>query len=509
MSTSKLRNKEVDNKSQEFTMNKGIVEPKRADLKPVKFINDPVYGGIAITNLELEIINTPIFQRLRGLRQLGRVNYVFPAAEHSRFVHSIGVLHIMGLMVEHLLKRGEIKEEDAIKMRVAALVHDIGHYPLSHLGESVYGYIKDNKLAGDIISEGISTDNKEPLYTLTSSHSKSAHHEQLGKYIITNNEDLLRIFNNYNLDPYEIGEIFTGEIGSRNMLYSQLLHSSFDADRLDYLLRDSYQTGVKYGLVDLEYLIRLLMVVKDPKLKVNDNVLVCNKKGQHVVEHFLMCRYFHYSQVIFHKTNAAFEGMIKAMYIKLIMNKSFMYNSLEEIHKNVNSNEFLNFNDASLEMAFKEFYDRTTDEEYKLLYRMYIERKRPKVIMEIKDLYEENPKAEVSILKSILKNDPDKISDIVGNKLWGYQIAPIKIETIHSHYTLSEGSKDHDEELREAIKLYDLNTSEISYLAEDKLSIINRLSNYKSEFIRIYVLNENNNGDYNKMRKEIINLISS
>lgn len=90
------------------------------------------------------------------------------------------------------------------------------------------------------------------------------------------------------------------------MVYTRLLHSSLDADRLDYLLRDSYQTGVKYGLVDLQYLVRLLMVVEDPALTENNKVLACNKKGQHVVEHFLMSRYFHYSQVIFHKTNASF-----------------------------------------------------------------------------------------------------------------------------------------------------------------------------------------------------------
>ena len=115
-------------------------------LKIVKYINDPVYGGIPVTQLELDLISLPIFQRLRGLRQLARVNYVFPGAEHSRFVHSLGVLYIMGLMTEHLLKQHPdlITEEDVVKMRVAALLHDIGHYPLSHLGECVYGYCKDN-----------------------------------------------------------------------------------------------------------------------------------------------------------------------------------------------------------------------------------------------------------------------------------------------------------------------------------------------------------------------------
>ena len=274
-------------------------------LKIVKYINDPVYGGIAITQMKLEIIDTPIFQRLRGLRQLARVNFVFPGAEHSRYVHSLGVLYIMGLMTDHLLKKGMLEEEDAVKMRAAALLHDIGHYPLSHLGESVYSYRKDNKIADSIIELGEQSEKKH-LYEMSSSHSNSAHHERLGKYIVVNNRLISRILKKNGLDPDEIGSIFTGELGSRNMVYTQLLHSSLDADRLDYLLRDSYQTGVKYGLVDLQYLVRLLVVVEDPGLpKRNNKVLACIKKGQHVVEHFLMSRYFHYSQVIFHKTNAA------------------------------------------------------------------------------------------------------------------------------------------------------------------------------------------------------------
>ena len=256
-------------------------------LKLVKYINDPVYGGIGITKVEQEIIDTPIFQRLRGLRQLARVNYVFPGAEHSRYVHSLGVLYIMGLMTDYLLKQGMLNEDDVVKMRVAALLHDIGHYPFSHLGEGVYGYCKDNYNADNIIKIE-SKDDKVRLYELASSHSKSAHHEHLGKYIVVNNEKLSEILIKYDLDPLEIGEIFTGERGSRNMVYTQLLHSSLDADRLDYLLRDSYQTGVKYGLVDLQYLIRMLLVVEDNNLEENSNVLVCNKKGQHVVEHFLM-----------------------------------------------------------------------------------------------------------------------------------------------------------------------------------------------------------------------------
>lgn len=471
-------------------------------LVPVKYINDPVYGGIPLTQLEVELIDTPVFQRLRGLRQLARVNFVFPGAEHSRYVHSLGVLYIMGLMTEHLMRVSEFSVEDTIKMRTAALLHDIGHYPLSHLGESVYGYCKDNSNANSIVTALDPDTNPIQMYTLASAHSKAAHHEQLGKYIVMNNKEISRILKKYDLDPEEIGEIFTGEIGSRNMVYSQLLHSSLDADRLDYLLRDSYQTGVKYGLVDLQYLIRLLGIVNDANF--GGNVLVCSKKGQHVVEHFLMSRYFHYSQVIFHKTNAAFEGMLKCLYIKLIQNSKFVFNTLEEIHRGVNDEVFLRFTDSFLDTAFATFYSETSDDEFKRLYEMYRDRIRPKVIFEYKDLYEESPSPEFSILKWKLKRDPESFSNLLGTTRWGYQIVPISIEKIPGHYTIADIDSRHEEDLREAVKLYDPDSRQITYLAQDTLSVISRLANYKSEFIRIYVLEEKtSNYNYDKMHNDI------
>lgn len=480
-------------------------------LEIVKYINDPVYGGIGITRLEQELIDTPVFQRLRRLHQLARVNYVFPGAEHSRFVHSLGVLYIMGIMVDHLHRQGNFSIDDAIKMRVAALLHDIGHYPLSHLGESVYGYCKENAHIGGIV-ESVRVDNvpieKRPLYEIASSHSKVAHHEHLGKYIVQHNNIICEILERNKLDPLEIGEIFTGERGSRNMVYTQLLHSSLDADRLDYLLRDSYQTGVTYGLVDLQYLVRLLMIVNDECMTQEDKrVLVCNQKGQHVVEHFLMSRYFHYSQVVFHKTNTAFEGMIRCLYVKLLQNGGFIYNSLEEIQNGVNDETFLNFTDSFLDVAFERFYQNTDDKEYRSLYEMYRDRVRPKVVLEVKDLHEENSSSEaVVLLKRILKKEPQIITKILGTECWGYQITPVRIEKIHGH-NLASNREHQEEELREAIKLYD-ETHGISFIAEDSCSVIGKLSYFTNELVRVYVLEkQSSQRDYDAITKELSNLI--
>lgn len=482
-------------------------------IKPEKYINDPVYGGIPVSNIELKLINTAAFQRLRGLRQLGRVDYVFPGAEHSRFIHSLGVLYIMQLMTRHLVENEYISELDAKKMRVAALLHDIGHYPLSHLGESVYGYCVDNEISKNLVKTiaPLEVDSEQcKLYQLASSHSKSAHHEQLGKYVVCNCSEIRSILESDGLDPEEIGSIFTGEIGSQKMIYSQLLHSSLDADRLDYLLRDSYQTGVRYGHVDLEYIVRLLMVVDDQNLIGDDKkTLAFSKKGQHVVEHFLMSRYFHYSQIIFHKTNAAFEGLVKVLYIKLLQANKFLYNSLTDIHDNINSDKFIGFNDANLELAFRDYFDETQDSDFKTLYDMYSKRIRPKTVFNIKELYDNAPCAEFNTLKWILKRTPEKITEIIGSEKWGYQIVPLSVERIQGEYSWEDVRKVNPEELREAIKLYDIDARNVSYLAADKLSVINKLSNYKSEFIRVFVLEDKSEEEYNAIYQSIKALIQS
>ncbi|MBU3217789.1 HD domain-containing protein [Clostridium estertheticum] len=479
----------------------------------VKYINDPVYGGIAISTLELQLISTPIFQRLRGLKQLAHVNYVFPGAEHSRFVHSLGVLYIMGLMTDHLLRKGDIVIEDVVIMRVAAILHDIGHYPLSHLGEGVYSYCKDNKSAVNLLSLLDIEEAKEiPLHILSSSHSKSAHHEKLGKYVIENNIDIAEILDSYGINKSQIGSIVTGQIGSHNMVYSQLLHSSLDADRLDYLLRDSYQTGVKFGLVDFEYLIRLLMV-RDYKMSKDSpsmKVLVCDKKGQHVVEHFLMSRYFHYSQVVGHKTSLAFEGIIKAMYIKMVRKNKLIFNSYEEIQDNINSEEFLMFNDSMLYQAFNDYYKSANDESFNKLYRSFIKRIRPKIIYEIKDLHKRSPNTSFAILERELKKYPEKITEILGvdENSWGFQIMQVKFECIPAHYTFKKGIDEYEEDLREAIKIID-SKGQISYLAVDELSIINKLADYKSEVLRIFMIEEDGQSyDYDLIRTKIHNLLT-
>lgn len=467
-----------------------------------KFINDSVYGGIGLSAFEVDLINTRIFQRLRRLSQLGYVNYVFPCAEHSRFVHSLGVLYVMGRFTAHLRARGDITEKDEVKLRIAALLHDIGHYPLSHLGEYVYAYkeasgkkLLKKSLPGSLLSK---------VGEITKDEKKATHHEYLGAYIIANNKELQNIISKVKfddgtkIDPIEIGQIITGQNGIRNFLYSQLMHSSLDADRLDYLLRDSYQTGVRYGLVDLDYLIRLIRVVNLPIEHDGIStapVIACNIKGQHVIEHYLMARYFHYSQVIGHKTSLAFEAVAKAMFFKLLMEGKFIFNSYSEILTNINDDKFLKFTDSELSKCLDEHYDNTMDSEFKLFYEHVRFRKRPRTLIEIKAIHDKTDPdygdRKYYNLKRIITREPECITKLLGinEEHIGYHEISVSVETIPSYLQISDIEDKHmmEESLREAVRLVD-QAGHLHYLALDKNSLINKLTDLKSSTIRIFYL---------------------
>lgn len=346
-----------------------------------KYINDNVYNGIGFTEKEFAIINTPTFQRLRRIKQQGLTNYTFPSSDHTRFSHSLGVLFIMGKITDHLLSFGQINPRERKLLRYAALLHDVGHYPLSHLSESVYAI-------RTALSKEISIKVESPLVRFGKKQKGNyAHHERLGVEVLKRRKDVRMILKEEGFDPEEIGEIITGD--TSNQLYHQLMHSSFDADRLDYLLRDSAAAGVNYGLIDLDYLIRLLSVGVTELIYGNRsakvNAVGINIKGIHALEHYLMARYFSYSQVTLHRTTSAFEALAKAVIWYLAENK-IVYTDYEEIKKVCGKREFLAFDDSYLwnKMGKKSsFGEDLVIQDYR---EALIERQRLKILFEEKEI---------------------------------------------------------------------------------------------------------------------------
>lgn len=200
-------------------------------------IYDEVHGYIPLTNIELIIVNHPLFQRLNHTKQLGNTYRVFPGAQHTRFSHSLGVMHLIDRMM--CSKGVGITDSDERqKVRLAALLHDIGHYPFSHALESIFS-------KNGTLSEG--------------------KHENFGAYLLKNTslKDLLNSFN-----PEEISAIFRCRSG--DTLYNQLISSELDADRADYLLRDSLHTGTVYGRFDINRIMHTLRVSENGLLGIHE-----------------------------------------------------------------------------------------------------------------------------------------------------------------------------------------------------------------------------------------------
>jgi HD superfamily phosphohydrolase len=232
-----------------------------------KIINDPVHGFISIEyDILFDIIEHPYFQRLRRISQLGLTSLVYPGAIHTRFHHAIGALHLMGTAINVLRQKGhEITDKEAESVSIAILLHDIGHGPYSHTLEK------------DIITY---YDHE----TLSLMYMKKLNVEFDGKLDMA-----IQIFQN----TYQ------------KQFLHQLVSSQLDMDRLDYLRRDSFFTGVSEGVIGSERIIKMLNIV--------DDNLVVDAKGIYSIEKFLVARRLMYWQVYLHKTVLSAEKMLETI----------------------------------------------------------------------------------------------------------------------------------------------------------------------------------------------------
>ena len=240
-------------------------------LKYVGEITDPIHKNIKFTLIEKEIIDTYIFQRLRRIRQLAGAHLVYPGALHSRFEHSLGSMFLAGMAGQTLFDKGYFTDIDLIQqLRLAALLHDVGHGPYSHLFEEI---LKD---------------------------SKNSSHENLGERIIleTKISDIIKQ-NGYS--PVTISSLSFGKHNSAFL--NEVISGGLSVDLMDYLPRDSYFSGTEYGKVDYFRIINSLEVA-------SSKVLGINKSALYSYESMLISRYQMFKAVYFHKTVRSGEVMI-------------------------------------------------------------------------------------------------------------------------------------------------------------------------------------------------------
>jgi HD superfamily phosphohydrolase len=244
-----------------------------------RIYRDPVHNIIRLRTdtdegeLMMKLIDTPEFQRLRHIKQLGLGLFTYQGAEHSRFTHSLGAFHLMTRVLDRFGERYSINVDDRIAARAAALLHDVGHGSFSHVMEKVLNF----------------------------------HHEHWTVEILRSSEtEIGSLLNSHSPDlPAKVASIIEGTF--KPAALAQLVSSQLDVDRMDYLLRDSLMTGAKYGIYDLEWIINALAIDESA-----DRIYV-EARGLYAVEEYLQARYYMFRQVYFHRTLRSAEAVLRSI----------------------------------------------------------------------------------------------------------------------------------------------------------------------------------------------------
>lgn len=283
----------------------------RLDQLPNLSVRDPVHGFIAFNDWERTIIDHPAFQRLRRIRQLALSELVYPGSNHTRFAHALGTMDVATRMFDSIVSKQwdylrNIRKYDEAGIRrdrqivrLAALLHDVGHSPFSHSGEALF-----------------------PLNPLT---GRKHHHEEYSSRIIETafcevieqhpgNE-------NYGIKASDVANVVSGVTNpsspgsARRLIWRPIVTSQLDADRCDYLLRDSLHAGVSYGRYDLERILDTLNLGLDES---GDTVIAIEEGGWHAAEGLIIARYSMFTQVYFQRTRQALDHHVEMVLSKLL-----------------------------------------------------------------------------------------------------------------------------------------------------------------------------------------------
>lgn len=455
-------------------------------------IYDNLYGFIRLTETEEKIINSPFYQRLRWIKQLGFASYIFPGAEHTRFAHAIGVLHSVDQMIRAIGKHVpdeklfDVKALDPASVfhkscRIAALLHDIGTFPFSHSIEESY------------IRHGLELKKKGRLPGKQLPNS----HEHLGSFIIKNTRfdgGLTKILEDDGFDFASLSRYIKGE--SDNLVANQLLHSDLDADRMDYLVRDAHHTGIKYGHIDRDYILYHLATFQAAGGK---EALGVRENAVHAVEDFLIARFAWYSQVVKNSGSAKYDVLAAHIAGELLKQKHIIaFHELLEMVE-YEPERFFGFNDVYFMNLIQRLYwdktikDRVLNEQM----RMLIYRIPPRTVRipEFKhQILEIDPSGKVIHKEALLKKIQQKLDEITHliekkgkGRAWIIADIPNRdvIFTKDIKSIIKKRQSDNVLWERDPIKVIGKDGS-LSLLVEREQSLVSRLSHYVNFIPHVY-----------------------
>jgi HD superfamily phosphohydrolase len=447
--------------------------------RPARVVNDSIHGDIALTDAEWQVVNTATFQRLRSLKQLGMGHLVYPNATHTRFAHSLGVFRIMCRVLERL--NHPLSKDESEELRLAALLHDIGHYPYSHLMERV-DWVK-------LTEEEIGTaSNKE----ISGAAKLYPDHEELGRHILLSQKDICKALGG-SRQAKRIGALFSRLRGA-DPQFSKLIHSSLDMDRLDYLLRDARAAGVPYGEIDLNYLLNSIRVSPKGMLGVGEKALAA-------AEHFLLARVFMHRVVYYHKTTYGFEEACRQL-LRRVRDSGHYDDDLasdgDRILEICASPALRGFTDDYVDrIVFKAVDDE--DPVIRILAKSIVERRPPRLLAECGGV---EPKSSDHTAASVFRQKcRDNLKALARkHKLKEGQFLlcgpkPIKFEASGSLLSRAEAANLEPEEWTELIMVFRRGQDEPQSIVDVSGSIISGLSNQWFSIQRLYLVDESAGAD--------------
>jgi HD superfamily phosphohydrolases len=288
-------------------------------LKRSKVFRDPIHGYIRVFHLIFwQLINTKEFQRLRRIHQLGGTHMVYQTAEHSRLSHSLGVYEVIRRMLEEETISDKVNDYDKMSVLCAGLLHDVGHGPFSHAFENIF---------------------------------EQFHEDYTVKIILSKDTEINRVLSTYHQDlPNEVASIILKK--HHNPILIQLISSQLDGDRMDYLLRDSYFTGTKYGQFDMERIFRTILL--------HNNRIVIKESGVQAVENYILARYHMYWQVYYHPVARSYEQLLITIFKRikhLVQDNRLDLNQFPYLipffkSQDVSVDDYLRLDEASLSYYF-------------------------------------------------------------------------------------------------------------------------------------------------------------
>jgi hypothetical protein len=292
-----------------------------------RLIFDEVVGFVKLKGVEARLWESPILSRLGYVKQLGIASNVFPGASHTRLSHSLGTMFYADRLASSFENASQGKNGDPQfrdKIRVAALLHDIGHPALSHNLELWFGDVFNDAVSNRSILSGYVPEEqlqKHPVAIEAGSRfepfgpNQDPFHNSVASWYLIRRSPIAEILTSEGFDPEEIASIVAGIHGGPAVrsVYDQILDSGLDADKLDYLQRDGYATGVRYGTFDIEQILK--------SVGQHENQLCVDEDAIQACIHFTLVRYLWYSQIICNKNLVVFEQMVRFVYEALVLNK--------------------------------------------------------------------------------------------------------------------------------------------------------------------------------------------